>query len=330
MPRLTRLPAPIVRPGANPLIATPMCVALPEAGIPDGAPVILVLPAMGTPASFYQPLALQLCDLLQGPVAIGELPGQGASRMSVRRGASFGYREIVDDCIPAYVEQLLGAFPERPLHIVGHSLGGQLAVLALPRIHDSIAGLVLAACGTAHYRAWGRFRLKAMATVYLVRFLALCLPWYPGRRLGFGGDQPRRLMRDWSVNATTGRYSIAGDPMGPRGRQAVLDTVSLPVLALCVSGDAVAPRRAAEELLTFIPSARPTHCEIAGVPAHNPWRRHFSWVREAAQASVAIAQWLRGLPDNAEPVSRTDSNDSPIPTARRQAADSRLPEAAGR
>src|SRR5262245_54082521 len=82
------------------------------------APVCLCLPAMGLAARYYLPFAEALAQALAGTVALAELRGQGQSPARARRGARFGYREIVEDDLPALVEALAGRFWNRPLFVI--------------------------------------------------------------------------------------------------------------------------------------------------------------------------------------------------------------------
>jgi predicted alpha/beta hydrolase len=174
------------------------------------APVFVCLPAMGVAASFYTPFAEALAQAAAGAAVLADLRGQGESAALARRGARFGYQEIVAQDIPSLIAAIAAQFPGRPIYLVGHSLGGQLGSLAAVHAAPSLAGLILVASGTAHYRVWPKaLRWRAGIAVQAVRAVVALLPWYPGRLLGFGGDQPRRLMADWSYNASTGRYRCA-------------------------------------------------------------------------------------------------------------------------
>ena len=260
------------------------------------APVLLCLPAMGVPARFYQPLADALARATGGPVCVAELRGQGGSHERADRGADFGYREIVEVDLPRWLDHLACQHPQRRIVLLGHSLGGQLAVLACATLADRLSALVLMAAGTAHHRAWpAGHRLRARLTVSAIGLVARLLPWYPGRRLGFGGNQPRRLMRDWSFNAHSGRYRLEGSPLDSDAIERALRRVQLPVLALSLAGDPVAPRGARDELLALLPRARVTCADLLSSAAGSPWQRHFSWVREPHDSSLQVADWLAGL-----------------------------------
>lgn len=263
------------------------------------APLLLGLPAMGTPARFYEPLAQALAQACGGTVAWAELRGQGSHPQRARRGADFGYREIVEHDIPALATQLTARYPGRPLYLVGHSLGGQLAAMAAHQLGDSLSGLVLIATGTAHFRAWPRAQQwRARLTVQAIRLAATLLPWYPGHQLGFGGEQPRRLMRDWVRNALTGRYVFEGSRLD---HEAASRSLRVPVLSLSVRGDPIAPPSAADALLGKLAWADITRHAMHGVSSDSPWRRHFSWVRHPEEAAALVSRWLRQAHAGAQP-----------------------------
>ncbi|HET9208615.1 MAG TPA: alpha/beta hydrolase, partial [Burkholderiaceae bacterium] len=212
------------------------------------------------------------------------------------RGADFGYREIVEEDLPRWLDHLAFHHPQRRIVLLGHSLGGQLAVLASAALARRLSALVLVAAGTAHHRVWpAPHRLRAKWTVHAISLAARLLPWYPGRRLGFGGNQPRRLMRDWSFNAFTGRYRIEGSTRDEYAIERALREVDLPVLALQIADDPVAPPGARDELLARLPNASITRHELAHSAQGSAWQRHFSWARDPDAMAAQVATWLAPL-----------------------------------
>ncbi|HEY0820115.1 MAG TPA: alpha/beta fold hydrolase [Rhizobacter sp.] len=272
-------------------------------------PLLLFLPAMGVPASFYAPFCERLRGLGIEPEVI-DLPGQGTSPLRARHGDDYGYREVVELLVPDALQQLAQRFPGRPCLLGGHSLGGQLAVLASGTLADRVHGLVLVAAGSAHWRTWpaGR-RARAALAVHAISAMARVLPWYPGQRLGFGGDQARRFMRDWSHNARTGTYTLEGSDRSPEALRESLGDVTLPVLSLSVQGDPVAPPGATDALCRLLPAARLRSVTVPGVTADAPWRRHFSWARRAGGVEPVLARWLAdALPDDPSGALRSPSS----------------------
>src|SRR5262245_18278664 len=160
-------------------------------------PVLLMLPAMGVAAGFYTPFVHTLEQACAATVLTLELPGQGASSLRAASGDDFGYREVVETFIPEAVQHIVAQHPGRPLILVAHSRGGQLALLATSALEQLVHGLVFITTGTAYWRAWPKpSRWRAAFAVHAIRLVASLLPWYPGERLGFGGNQPQRFMRD--------------------------------------------------------------------------------------------------------------------------------------
>lgn len=256
-------------------------------------PVILFLPGMGAPADYYRPLGERLASEGVATAALLDLRGQGRSSARARRGDQFGYREILEMDLPQAVIVLRRALRGRRLYLAGHSLGGQLGLFLSARMRESVDGVILIAAGTAHYREWpSEYRLRANLITAGVSLAAQLLPWYPGHVLGFGGEQPRRLMRDWGRVARKGAYRPDGSDFDYEA--AARDCV-LPVLSVGVREDPIAPAPAREALLGKAPRAEVTRVEIDGVAHHGPFRRHFSWAREPEEAVMAIRGWIAQL-----------------------------------
>ena len=255
------------------------------------APILLCLPAMGAAAGYYTPFAQALAAGGLGMAALLDLRGQGESSARARRD-DFGYREILELDLPAAIARLRKVFGARRLYVVGHSLGGQLGLFSAARPGPRPDGLVLIAAGTAYWRDWpAHQRRQARLGFAGVRLAARLLPWYPGTRLGFGGDQPRRLMRDWGRVTREGRYAPEGSEFSYEG---AVRSLSVPVLSIGIHEDPIAPESAREALLARLPRCQVTRVGIDGLLEHRPWKRHFSWARRPAETVAAIGGWLQG------------------------------------
>jgi predicted alpha/beta hydrolase len=246
---------------------------------------------MGVASRFYWTMAESLAARARATVICLDLPGQGLSPLRAERD-DFGYADVVDAALPRIVSELRQRHPSRPLYLIGHSLGGQLAVLATERVGLQLAGLILVAAGTAHHRCWpDALRLRALLTVHAIAFVARLLPWYPGHRLGFGGRQAKRWMRDWTHNALKGGYRLHG-PGRAGSRQPALAAVDIPLLAIGIDGDTVAPREAQRALLSLLPCARIDELTLRAGAQDSPWARHFSWARQPDPVVATCCEWL--------------------------------------
>lgn len=257
------------------------------------SPTCLILPAMGAKAAYYQPLATALAAKGWAAATV-DLRGQGesseraASRLD-RRAPDFGYREIVHLDLPAAARALEARRPEAPLVVLAHSLSGQLATLSselgLLR-HD---GLVLVAAGAAHWKNWPlRQQPRCLATVAAITLAAKLLPRYPGSLVGFGGDQPKRLMRDWSRAALKGNY---GD-LEPHGRR----NEGPPVLVVGIEGDQISPSGAVDSLANRFPTHRVRR--RIHVVADSPWSRHFTWVKRNEAVVGEVIDWYADVSED--------------------------------
>ncbi|MEU1916090.1 hypothetical protein [Streptomyces massasporeus] len=87
--------------------------------------------------------------------------------------------------------------------LIGHSLGGQLALLSSATELTGVHAVVLTAAGSVWWRGFGSVRgLRNLVGSQLFAALTTALGYWPGERLGFGGTQPTAVMRDWARGRT--------------------------------------------------------------------------------------------------------------------------------
>jgi predicted alpha/beta hydrolase len=256
---------------------------------PDPAtPVALVLPAMALKAKFYAPLgaALHRAGL---SVATCDLRGQGESRPRLGEGGDFGYREMLEVDLPAIVAAVRRRFEQAPVYLLGHSLGGQLALLYAATAADPVAGVVTVGSGTVHWRAFPRGRrFEAIWKIQTIGVVSRVRGRWPGGML-VGGAMAGRVMREWARHSLTGRYRPRGASHDYDGR---LDALALPVLAISLEDDTtLGPRTNIDALCARFPGAPVTRWHLGpddGV-AHCD---HFQWVKDSAALAPRIAGWI--------------------------------------
>ncbi|MFI8091993.1 alpha/beta fold hydrolase [Streptomyces sp. NPDC086080] len=257
---------------------------------PVGPPraVIVIWPALGVDASYYDPFRERLVSLGIAAVAV-DLRGQGASGPPPGRGTRYGYHELACRDWPAVLDAVRRRFgPGVPLYPLGHSIGGQISVLHLAREPKSVDGLLLVAAGSVDFRGFrGTARYRVLASTQLVALISALWGFWPGHRLGFGGRQPARLMRDWARICRTGRLAPAGADFD---YEAHLSEVTLPVLAVSVAGDHLAPEGAVDRLCVSLPAAAVTRWHYR--PDGGDRVDHVRWARRGAAIAERISGWL--------------------------------------
>lgn len=249
---------------------------------------LLWLPAMGVPARHYRPLAEALADAGIA-VALHEWRGIGSSDRRAGRHSDWGCRTLLEDDLPASLAIARARHPTLRWRIGGHSLGAQLAAQWSALAPDRVDGLVLLGGGLPYWRTYPPRQRWLLRTVFAAvpRIAALC-GRYPGRRLGFAGNEARGVMRDWSHSGIHGRYA-------PRGLALDLDAafarVRLPLLAIALADDRYVPSASLDLLLDRFADAPQRRIELAGAAFPSGRATHFSWMREPAPVAAAIAAW---------------------------------------
>lgn len=256
---------------------------------PDSRPqrVLYWLPAMGVPAKHYVPMAEAFAA--RGiAVALHEWRGIGSSNRRAGRHANWGYRELLEADLNAGMEEIKARWPQTILWLGGHSLGGQVSCLYAGLHPDVVSGIILVASGTPYWRLFPRGWM--ILTAYLLaNGLTRLIGHLPGRKIGFGGNEARGVIADWARSGCTGCYSVAGMDTD---FECAIGTLAVPVLALRMGDDWLAPSSSLEGLLNKLPNATRrigvvTSDRLAGLPAD-----HFSWMRAPGGVATQLIDWM--------------------------------------
>jgi len=253
---------------------------------------LLWLPALGVAARHYQGFAEALAA--RGiAVFVHEWRGHGSSSLRASHAQDWGFRELLQFDLPAATDAVRAAFPDLPLQLGGHSLGGQLACCHAGLHPHEVQALWLVASGTPWWRGFPAPRRYLLPLAY--RFL----PWLarrcgvlPGRRVGFGGSEAHGLIRDWARVGLCGRYAAAGLPVD---LEAAMGKLDVPVTALLFDADWLAPLGSMHHLLGKMPAAEST---VQVMTEHELGTRadHFGWMKSPdAVVDALFSQALRKI-----------------------------------
>ncbi|MBQ1009950.1 alpha/beta fold hydrolase [Micromonospora sp. M51] len=261
----------------------------PEPSGVTGAPVVVIWPAMGVRARYYRPFAAALRTAGLA-VVVADLRGTGASTPAPSRADLHGYAELADD-VGAVLAALKPRLDGRTRVLLGHSLGGQAALLHLA-LHGGgeVDGLALVAVGIPHWRSYpGRRGLGVLPYTQGIAATAALLGFWPG--WGFGGRQARGVIRDWAYTARTGRFPR----LNGTDTEAAVRAVRTPVLAVSVDDDQYTPHETMDHLCAKLGDAPVTRERYTVAQAGAPLD-HFTWVRAGVPLARRIAAFATDLP----------------------------------
>ncbi|CAM3248853.1 alpha/beta fold hydrolase [Nocardioides dubius] len=240
-------------------------------------PVVLIAPAMGIGARFYRPLVETFSE--RGWTAIA-LPRRGfeLDHPPASRAHDWSYQDEIDEIARAVAAQR-AAEPERPVLVLGHSLGGQMAV-GHALNEPPADGLITIGTSLPYHRdfPFNGPHLVLMAGL-IVPALTAAFGYLP--KPAFGGPGAKTLMREWARMVLTAR-----PPYPVRG------SVTTPSLVISLDGDTYAPRDAVDAFVErlFTPSTS-TRLHVTEQPTD-----HVGWVRSpGAVVDGVVAWWHRSL-----------------------------------
>lgn len=236
---------------------------------------VLWLPALGIAARHYLPFADALAARGMA-VFVHEWRGHGTSSLRAGRSEDWGYRELLTQDIPASEAAVVARVPGVERIVGGHSLGGQLASCYAGLSAHDVNHLWLVASGAPYWRAFPAPTRWWLPMAY--RFL----PWLadragalPGRRIGFGGNEARGVIRDWARTAITGRYAAHGLETD---LEQALAASPLDVHAVVMADDWLAPASSLRFLLSKLAAAHVT-ADVLNGPALGAPADHFHWLK---------------------------------------------------
>ena len=247
---------------------------------------LLWLPALGVAARHYTALAEGLAS--RGiAVFLHEMRGNGSSSLRASRQIDWGYREILAMDVPCSVATMAEHCGGTPLIIGGHSIGAQFAACYAGLHPDTFARLWLVASGSPYWRNFPAPKRYAFPfALQFVPWLADLRGTFPGRALGFGGDEARTLMRDWAKVGLGNRYAAAGLEVD---LEAALSRITARIDAVLLDRDWFAPRHSMQALLAKMPHAasriRTLDSATLGVRAD-----HFAWMKQPQAVCAALLE----------------------------------------
>ncbi|MCA9627273.1 MAG: alpha/beta fold hydrolase, partial [Myxococcales bacterium] len=248
---------------------------------------LLLLPALGIRASLYDKLGAQLA---QAGIAtcVMEQRGHGRSPLSPERGDDFGLDDILEYDVPVLLDWLEAQRPGVPLVLAGHSLGGHLATIACGRHPDRVSAVLHLACAFPHFRDYPlRTAARVLLLTTIVPPLTRLRGHYPGKRFGFGGDEARTLMTQWSQWARSGKFGVGR----VRHPEEMTARFRGPVLSLAFERDDMVSPQAIGRARSPFSGARVTR-RVLGAAEQGEFLGHPAWAKQPDGVVAAASAWV--------------------------------------
>ena len=237
-------------------------VALYRAGKRGAEPVILIH-GLGHPAARDWAQVIPALAASYDVYAL-DLPGFGASDKGNHLYSPANYVRVLD---ALFADRL-----KRPANVVGHSMGGVIALAYAAAYPDRVRRLVVVdAAGVLHRSVYGEFLGRAMAErkvgadspwlEILSRFIANQAENLPAKSMAIEIPQVRQRMLRGDPSA------IAGYALVEHDLSRALRAIKAPTLIIWSSDDKVAPPRTGQALASAIPGAR---LAVIGEAGHAP------------------------------------------------------------
>ncbi|GEM31823.1 hypothetical protein NN3_28300 [Nocardia neocaledoniensis NBRC 108232] len=241
------------------------------------APIVLIAPAMAIGARFYTPLT---AAFEASGWAARTLPRRGfePDEPTASRAVDWSYGDEIATIATA-VTAARAEDAERPVVVLGHSLGAQLAV-GCQLTSARADGLVTVGGSLPHFRHFPYGGLPVATAAALVPALTATFGYLPKPALGAPGA--RTMMREWARMVLTGTPPFPTEP-----------AIDAPALVIALGGDTLAPRRGIDAFARrlFAPDAVTRwDYERSAVPpgASND---HIQWVRSPGPVVDRVVDW---------------------------------------
>jgi predicted alpha/beta hydrolase len=265
-------------------------ISMFEANSPNNV-ICICLPAMGVRASYYKTFASELAS--SGYTVItADWRGQGYSSQTASFKTDFGYEHYVRD-LDDIVQFCRQKFSKKKIVLVGHSLGGQIQSLYVSRFPKNSKHLVLITAGTVYFKGWDKktSRKIKMAGAFFYP-LSKLLGYFPGRIIGFGGQEARTVMKDWTHNLKTGNYKLTNSTFDYDN---ALKEAKPNILCISFEDDKlIAPQQAVINLLNkFNDAANKEHLHFTADQIGIRNLNHFSWAKQPTPIVRIINEWIK-------------------------------------
>ena len=255
---------------------------------PARARAILVInSAMGVPHRIYAPFARFMAQ--QGIVSLRyDYRGISGSAPASLRGFEGSLLDWAQLDYPSAVAAARREYPDVPLVLLGHSVGGQ--IFGLDRASLEATALIGVAAQSGYWRHWdgaGRVGLWSLWHIFIPS-LTPTLGFFPASLFGMGENLPRNVALQWAACGRHPEY-VRNPDWGAKEQH--YESIGAPLLSIGMADDFFAPPRSVDAFRRWFPRSAVTSVTVPTTERLG----HFGWFRESQGAPHwrAMLDWLK-------------------------------------
>lgn len=254
----------------------------------SNAPVLIIYPAFGVVAAYYQSFAEQLSEKGTTVVTV-DLHGHGLSSIRPNGQNDYGFLEMLEE-LKAVSDYLQQNNSRSKIYILGHSLGGQTASLAVAKYPNNFAGLATIGAPNVHFKGWsGVHYYRRKMLIHFLPIFGKIISVLPKVKIGGYYTTPKQV-REWGYTGKTGKYKVIGDNFD---YEKAITVVTIPVLAIDIEGDLMAPQKSIINLYQKFKNTTALTTYTLTKEATSPKLSHINWPHRATNIMVQLMQdWM--------------------------------------
>ena len=263
------------------------------------APVVIINPATSVLSRYYSRFA----SYLHGHgfhVVCYDYRGIGDSRPQQLRHFQANWLDWGGQDFEGVLRYVIGAFPDSPIQLVAHSVGGLLVGLA-PSSHRIERVFAMG----SQFAYWPDYAANRRVPMYLrwhivMPIFTALFGYFPGKRLGWLEDTPTGIVQDWNAATERLEQTWKNDARlrTPEQQQALVaqyGRVAADWLAFTVTDDPFGTEVATHRLLDYYRGSNRQHLRLDPAQLDGQGIGHFAYfhARYADSLWPVALQWLQ-------------------------------------
>ena len=263
------------------------------------APVVIINPATSVLSRYYSRFASYLHS--HGfHVVCYDYRGIGDSRPQQLRHFQANWLDWGGQDFEGVLRYVIGAFPDSPIQLVAHSVGGLLVGLA-PSSHRIERVFAMG----SQFAYWPDYAANRRVPMYLrwhivMPIITALFGYFPGKRLGWLEDTPTGIVQDWNAATERLEQTWKNDARlrTPEQQQALVaqyGRVAADWLAFTVTDDPFGTEVATHRLLDYYRGSNRQHLRLDPAQLDGQGIGHFAYfhARYAESLWPMALQWLQ-------------------------------------